>query len=420
MAVARPEPETTLVARIERRAQELARVLAHAWWAEIPDFEELPADMRNLENGRAARRTIRLFLAAMRGEAPNEQEREALLRQGTRLAGDAVPFASVLAAYEVAGRMMFDALRENALPHEQEELLDAVSGLLRANARMTSELSRAYQKSRAYQNEPAAFGSAEHNQRRALVRDLLIGITPTFTSLVEESGLAEGAVVLAVYFADQPSNDPSREPSNDPSREPSNEAPTRPAPGPRAVQDAIERYFGRAVPMLLEADGGHVLVPHALLPAPQGPALDEIAARIGEIRHTARVAAASASSPGGLPAAARTASEVLRLAGRLGRPAGAHRLADVLLEFHLTRRDESADLLDGLLAPLAERPELLETVRVYLEENYDRRRAAQRLSLHPNTVDNRLARTTELTGLDPATPRGVTLLMTALALRDLG
>jgi len=57
---------------------------------------------------------------------------------------------------------------------------------------------------------------------------------------------------------------------------------------------------------------------------------------------------------------------------------------------------------------------------VYLQEHYDRRRAAQRLSLHPNTVDNRLARTTELTGLDPSTPRGVALLLAALAVRDLG
>jgi DNA-binding PucR family transcriptional regulator len=59
-------------------------------------------------------------------------------------------------------------------------------------------------------------------------------------------------------------------------------------------------------------------------------------------------------------------------------------------------------------------------VRIFLEEQHDRRRTARRLALHPNTVDNRLARVAELTGLDPSTPRGVTLLVTALALRDLG
>jgi hypothetical protein len=397
MAVARPDPEAALAARIERRAEELARTLVRAWRAEIPDFEALPADMKNAEHGRTARQAIRLFLTALRGEAPAEHDRRILLQHAARQAGQGLPLAALLAAYAICGRVMFDALRELAQPHEQPALLDAASELLRANARITGEVAQ------AYQNELAALGSPQHDWHRTLVRDLLAGIIPALPAPLEEFGLAEGAVVLAVSFAEEQAHEQPP-------------APTRPL---RAVQNAIDRCFGRELPMLLEADGGHVLVPHALLPAPQGPALDEIAARIAEIRPSARVTAASAPSPGAVAAAARAASEVLRLAGRLGRPAGAYRLADVLLEYHLTRRDESAELLDALLAPLAGRPELLETVRVYLEENYDRRRAARRLSLHPNTVDNRLARTTELTGLDPATPRGVTLLMTALALRDL-
>jgi len=397
MAVAHPDPEAALAARVERRAEELARTAVRAWRAEIPDAASLPGVRElehSLEHSHAALPAIKTLLATVRGELPADDHRRELRALAARQVEEGQPLAPLLAAYAICGRVIFEALRESSQPHEQTALLDLTSRLMLANAQIINDAAR------SYQSELAALGSRQTDARqanRALVRDLLAGITPARPSLLGELKLDGGAVVIAVGFA---------------------EAATMPETG--AVQWAIERHFGRALPMLLEVDGGHVLVPHTLMPDPQGPALDEIAARIAEIRPSARVAAAHAHSSAAIPAASRTASEVLRLAGRLGRPAGAYRLADVLLEYHLTRRDESAELLDALLAPLAERPELLETLRVYLEENYDRRRAAQRLSLHPNTVDNRLARTTELTGLDPSTPRGVALLMTALALRDLG
>jgi hypothetical protein len=401
MAVAHADPGAALAARIERRVDELARTAVRAWRADIPDAAALPPDMRENEHGHAARAaltTIRPLLAAVRirpGEHPADADRQKLRQFAARQAEEGQPLAPLLAAYAICGRVLFDALRESARPDGQTVLPALASRLMRANAQITDDAAR------AYQNELAALSPEQadrHRGYRALVRDLLAGIAPARPSLLAELGLTEGAVVLAVRFSGEPTS----------------------VLGTQAVQEAIERHFGRALPMLLEIDCGHVLVPHELMPDPQGPALDEIAARIAEIQPSAQVAAAPAHSPAAVPAISRTVSEVLRLAGRLGRPAGAYRLADVLLEYHLTRRDESAEQLDALLAPLAERPELLETLRVYLEENYDRRRTAQRLSLHPNTVDNRLARTTELTGLDPSTPRGVALLMTALALRDLG
>jgi len=148
--------------------------------------------------------------------------------------------------------------------------------------------------------------------------------------------------------------------------------------------------------------------------------LGELAQRLAEAWHgQVWLTTTVADRPEQISAAARTGGEVLRLAERLGRPSGLYRLTDVLLEYHLARDDESAAQLRGIIAPLEERPELLETVRVYLARDYDRRATAARLGLHPNTVDNRLARAAELTGLDLSTPRGVATLVTALTLRDL-
>ncbi|MFI1157797.1 helix-turn-helix domain-containing protein [Streptomyces sioyaensis] len=73
-----------------------------------------------------------------------------------------------------------------------------------------------------------------------------------------------------------------------------------------------------------------------------------------------------------------------------------------------------------MLDPVAGRPELLETLRTHLEQAQDRRATARLLTLHPNTVDNRLARISALTGLDLSTPRGAALALAALLLRDAG
>ncbi|MFE9144968.1 helix-turn-helix domain-containing protein [Streptomyces tubercidicus] len=59
------------------------------------------------------------------------------------------------------------------------------------------------------------------------------------------------------------------------------------------------------------------------------------------------------------------------------------------------------------------------SVAAFLDCDLDRRRTAQALNVHPNTVDNRLARAAQLTGLDPHTTHGVQLFGAALTLRRL-
>lgn len=73
----------------------------------------------------------------------------------------------------------------------------------------------------------------------------------------------------------------------------------------------------------------------------------------------------------------------------------------------MTRASAARPLLENLLAPPAERPDLLQTVATYLEQNHDRRRTALAPHVHPNTLDHRLRRVALLTGLDPGTTRGL-------------
>ncbi|WP_425555937.1 PucR family transcriptional regulator [Kitasatospora nipponensis] len=106
------------------------------------------------------------------------------------------------------------------------------------------------------------------------------------------------------------------------------------------------------------------------------------------------------------------------MARSAGRGPGLYLLDDVLLEYQLSRPSPARDRLAALLAPLARRPELLDTLRTFLACGLDRRQAAARLQVHPNTVDYRLRRATELTGLDAARGADQLTLRAALAARD--
>ena len=91
----------------------------------------------------------------------------------------------------------------------------------------------------------------------------------------------------------------------------------------------------------------------------------------------------------------------------------------MLLEYQLTRPSDAHAALSELLDPLDRNPDLPHTLEVYLANDLDRRRTAAALHVHPNTLDYRLRRIVELTGLDPATSRGLQLLGASLAARRL-
>ena len=83
----------------------------------------------------------------------------------------------------------------------------------------------------------------------------------------------------------------------------------------------------------------------------------------------------------------------------------------------LSRPSEALTGLAGLLDPLLGNPDLLRTLKAYLDTGLDRRRTAELLHVHPNTVDYRLRRAVALTGLDPVDPDQLQRIGAALAAR---
>lgn len=439
-----PQVVRELARRCEEQLDALVERVMAEWSSRLPGYQNL----RDAGHVGAVRQAIRFFLRTAQGVSADEDLRQMFRTRAAYRAEQGVPLSTLLRTYTIAAQALFDGLRQEVRDGELAALADVARLLFSMQDEAITEVAR------AYQEELAALGAARRDRRRELVRDLVEGGPLPDAAALEEFGLDAGAAVLAIRLGRLPASAPiphqplpttstTTSPTpQDPQAQQANTAQSNtPQPNtaqPRLtppdvlepafsafevatrrrllrLQRTLDGHFGRPIPALLEPSGGHALIPGSNPPVPT-----ELSGQLIEVwGDETRIAVAFADRPEQIGSAAAMASEVLRLVCALGRPPGVYTLDDVLLEYHLTRHDESANLLSALLEPLSSRPDLLHTVRVFLDEQYDRRRTARRLGLHPNTVDNRLARVTELTGLDPATPRGVALLMTALALRDL-
>ncbi|MFF3763361.1 PucR family transcriptional regulator [Streptomyces sp. NPDC001922] len=296
-------------------------------------------------------------------------------------AEEGIPLAALLRSYHVGSAVLMDALQAAAGPG------DAAALLLLALWQVTGLGAAVEQVTEGYLTGLAD----QHSAARDLARALVHGDDAETVAARHGLSLAPGYLVLSV----------------------------RPAPaGPRSVPG--RRLLRQVLGLLPKPADGQVLsLPDdhgGCLLLPAGTSSDGLAGRLtARLPEPPVVGAAFADGPAGVPAAA---DQARRIAGLVTEP-GVHRLRDVLLDYHLARPADSAAALTALLEPLDGHPGLTDTVRAFLDGDSDRRRTAETLGVHPNTVDNRLTRALELTGVDPRTTRGVQLFGAALTLRRL-
>ncbi|MFI9637042.1 PucR family transcriptional regulator [Nocardia sp. NPDC051929] len=181
----------------------------------------------------------------------------------------------------------------------------------------------------------------------------------------------------------------------------------------RIRAELAHRSQGAAL-SILSPTGGTILLPTALA---GDSTLDEWIAAIARIAGVPVTATLIRAATPDIPSCAAQAHELLDLVHRLGLRDGLHRFADLALEYQLTRPGPGLEWLSALLDPLDEEPELLETLRCHVANGMNRRRTAQMLYLHPNTVDNRLKRIAQIIGLDATQSSGLWYLRSALIAR---
>jgi len=261
----------------------------------------------------------------------------------------------------------------------------------------------------AYLEERQSIYGEERDASRALGEALLTGASTEGLTRRAGRSPAPSYLVLAVHIGTSPDE-----------QDPGVEGTVASRRKLRRVEHAVAMNDPQCI-SLLGAPGGPVLIPVIEDPGFRMAAIPGLVADLAKAAE-ADVTAGISWRPGlaGVPAAASEAAEVLRLALELGREPGTYRLDDVLLEYVLTRPSEAGGKLADMLAPLEGGPELVATLEGYFAADFDRRRAAAALNIHPNTLDYRLRRVHELTGLSLSTAHGLMVLGAALTARRLG
>ena len=381
-----------LYERVQQRVPVLAGRMIAAFLDEVPLYRLLPEEQLHGEVLEICKDNLRTFFATLIEDRPPTDEELAEPRMSAeRRAQERVPLASVLTAYHVGGRIGWAELVAEARPDETPQLLAAAEGVQRYVQAVTAVVAT------AYVHEQQAISGEEGDALRALASALLAG--EPADALAEQLGrrLPDAWVVLALELPAHPDEVVAGA-----------VAARRKL---RRVQAALDALAGEPALGRLHAGGGIVLLPDL------GRPLDEVRGRLQSAAGVdVRAGGAHARSADRVAAAAAQAREVLRLAPP---EPGLYVLDDVLLDYQLSRPSEAQEHLAARLAPLDDFPDLMLTLTCYLENDLDRRRTAGALHVHPNTLDYRLKRVVELTGLDPATTRGLQLLAGAVAVRRL-
>ncbi|GGV35422.1 transcriptional regulator [Actinomadura cremea] len=383
-----------VVRRLEPRVPALARRVVADYAARSPVYEgRVPLQLQTIATS-TCRLTLRLMLASLRGRAiPADDLRLVRDRAGER-AAEELPFQEYMRAFRGCLDVLWDELgtalagEPEALGHAMRHAHAVYEALLEAGA--------------AGYDEHARVAAVEYDRDGARAVSALLAGDPS-PLVAHFQGEVPAVLTLAVV-----------------------ELPEAPPPSPadaavpaarrvtahrraRRVLDGLERLYGAEPPADLRASGGVLLLSGDVDAV-------ALAARIGEAAGgPVTLAAETIRAPQEAPAAAESARRVLRIVRGTGRPPGAYRLADVAVDYHLGAGSRAAPVLLAAMAPLAGRAELWDTLLAYFAHDLDRRGAARALGVHPNTVDNRLARVHALTGVDVTTADGLLTAAVAVA-----
>ncbi len=387
MAESRSEAE--VLAGVIRRVQpaEVAESMVARFRSEIAGYRRLPEPVVIGQILEICRQNVELFFGSiLDGDEPAEADLAAFRESAKDRAGEGMPLEDLLHAYRLGGRMGWQALVAAAAADERHALLAGAERLMDYVDRVSAVVAQAYLDERQH--------LVSEEERR--LRDL-------FDAVVGGGPLAAGAQECAegIGFPLAECYRPFAET----------------LPGAAAYEHAQIAKALRAHGVLALTEGDRV---SGLAPAEIGEEGDSGLADV--------VAGTDALLAVGDPTPRAELAEVLeelRLLVDLGRRLG-HRgrldpdafVAELLLARSPRLAEQARQRALGPLEDYARSrgSDLIDTLEAFVAADLDRRAAAQRLHVHPNTLDYRLKRVEELTGLDLG--RADDLTLTALALKQ--
>ena len=379
------ETETNLLADIVRRVDldEVARRMVAVFQSEIPAYRTLPESIVHGAIAEISRRNLGLFFRSLVDGRPLSDEELTPFRDSAReRAAEGLPLEDLLHAYRLGGRLGWEALVAAADDGEQATLLPSVARLMEYIDRVSDAVTETY-----------------HDERRHLVSDEERRVHELFDGLQHTAPLDPRTIELAGQIG-FPMED-------------------RYLPFSVALADA---------PAYAHAQLASTLRGRGVLAVTNGDRVSGLLPENGDVTTLSDGRSLRAVGPPTPRAELAPMLADLRMlidvARRTGRD-GELRLEEFLPELLLARSPHLAAMLEGrVFGPLESAAEkggadLLTTLEAFLEAALDRRAAADALHVHPNTLDYRLRRIEELTGLLFADPDAVMLMALAIRRRRL-
>ncbi|MEV0106461.1 helix-turn-helix domain-containing protein [Nocardia sp. NPDC050799] len=388
-------PETrhrTPVPDIPRFARE---IVAHLVRTGVP-CAVAPEDTLGSELTAVARSCLVWIIRRLNGEAvPDQIER--LESAAARWAHYGVPIGTVLHAVHQGLKKGVDLLFPVAHPGHGFDITTGMTAVVQLLNSVTSSISKIYV--RELKSLTAAHRTAVHT----LTSALLSGHTTAAAARECGISVASHYLVLAVAI---PAHPDERKPGLDRHIVARRKL--------RRVQSALATRSDSKALSLLSVDGGTILLPAE---PDAEPAIDELVQYLSAAAQIPLTATALFAATEEIAAATRHAHELLDTVEHLGLGPGVHRFTELAMEYQLTRPGIGRTVLQQRLAPLDDHPDLGHTLQTYIANDRNRQRTARQLCLHPNTIDYRLQRIGELTGLDIADAKAWWYLHAALITR---
>ncbi|NKY58504.1 PucR family transcriptional regulator [Nocardia flavorosea] len=384
-------PAIAHLPRPRRLSQQLLDHLARGGGGAAPGAV-LPCGVARREAGEVVAGCLELVAAALQGRAAGRMP-EPVQEKIADWAADGVALEAVQHATHVGFRFVLDLLARHADGTDSRALVVAGQRLAEVLDGVITTFTSAYMRELRTNTAMRQAGA------EALAAALIAGTSTP--ELARECGFrgAEAYAVLALTLSG-----PANETVDD-------------GHDPVGALRRLRRLRGELTmgddvpPARLSEEGGTVLIPSVSHD-------DATAARLFERLRMAAgdplLATVVHARRDQIPEATRRAHELLDLAQRLNRPARLYGMADLAVEYQITRPGPARRRLAKSLDPLLAQPELLQTLSTHLANDRNRKRTARALYIHANTIDYRLRRIARLTGLDPADAEGLWQLQAAL------
>ncbi|MGI8844918.1 MAG: PucR family transcriptional regulator [Thermoleophilaceae bacterium] len=379
-----------IVAELTQRRGQLATAMVENIRAEIPPYLRTPdpAVMEDVREHCEMHAALILSVASDARE-PSRGELSFAREAGVRRVAQGIPIDGLLAAFRVGHRTVWDAILDEA----EQSTVGREAAIALARPAMEYIDIASTQVAESYTREEAKLSAAADRERRDLLESLLAGRVPSSIATRLAPGLEqENALIVAVAEVVGGSAPQDALP---------NVADALAARAPGAYSPLLVVVRQRQVVALLgtsRAGAGEVASRlRATHDALRDSAGDEIDVRIGVGTECA-----------GLAGVAHGYTEATRALDRTSAARPVMVLQEVsAFEYLVASADASTrevilakgrQLLD---ADAREKGAISQTLLAYLACDLNIRRAAVRLTVHPNTVRYRLKRIAELTDADP-------------------